>query len=167
MQRKWQRKSRRVFKKRKVRKLRELVTAQRGLLIKEEREGGKRGSKKKEWAEKKKKEREKWKYSNWKLFRRPRKIIENVHAVCELWTEEGRGGVISKGNIKGGKGVNPFVTDDIYTCNTSVICGWFEGSCHVQPTDWVASDKARAAKGGGEGGRDSSLKWSPLATDKR
>lgn len=46
MQRKWQRKSRRVFKKRKVRKLRELVTAQRGLLIKEERERGKRGSEK-------------------------------------------------------------------------------------------------------------------------
>lgn len=36
------RKSRKIFKKRKARKLRELVTAQRGLLIKEEREVAKR-----------------------------------------------------------------------------------------------------------------------------
>lgn len=53
-----------------------------GLLIKEECEGGR--------------QREKRKYSNWKLYQGLGKIIENLHAVVE----RGRGAV--------GQGVNPF-----------------------------------------------------------
>lgn len=79
-----------------------MVTAQRGLLIKEEREEGTSGGERGMRRETREREREKRKYSNWKLFGRPRKIIENVHAVCKVKTKEGSGeGASSK---RGGRG---------------------------------------------------------------
>lgn len=91
------------FQKRKVR----VVTAQRRLLIKEEREEGRRGDEggMKRQIRERKREREKLKYSNWKLFGRPRKIIENVHAVCEVKTKvgSGEGGSSKGGGVIGGE----------------------------------------------------------------
>lgn len=69
--------------------------------------------------------------------------------MCKVKTKEGSGEAASKG----GKGLNPFAIDDIYTCNTSVICGTVEGNCHVQPeTELQVIRQELARKAGGGGG---------------